>query len=59
MLKMHNLGLDIHHKTVTKELVDAVHSIGQEINCWTVDDPVEAMRVMDCGVDYITTNILE
>lgn len=58
-LKKYNLGLDIHHKAVTKELVDAVHSIGQEVNCWTVDNLEDAARVIDCGVDYITTNILE
>lgn len=59
ILKNNNLGLDIHHETVTKELVDAVHSMGLEVNCWTVDDPKDAARVIACGVDYITTNILE
>lgn len=59
ILKNNNLGLDIHHKTVTKELVDAVHSVGLEVNCWTVDDPQDAARVIRCGVDYITSNILE
>ena len=58
-LKAHSLGLDIHHDAVTPELVEKIHSIGQEINCWTVNTPEDAARVIACGVDYITTNILE
>ena len=58
-LKEHSLGLDIHFPAITDELVEKIHAIGQEINCWTVDDPAEAARVIACGVDYITTNILE
>lgn len=59
MLKANNLGLDIHHETVTRELVDKFHAAGLEVNCWTVDDPKDAARVIACGVDYITSNILE
>lgn len=58
-LEKYNLGLDIKHTAVTSELVKKIHTIGQEINCWTVDDPADAARVIECGVDYITTNILE
>lgn len=58
-LKQNNLGLDIYHKSVTKELVEKFHEAGLEVNCWTVDDPKDAARVISCGVDYITTNILE
>lgn len=58
-LQEYDLGLDIKHIAITAELVEKIHSIGQEVNCWTVDDPVDAARVIGCGVDYITTNILE
>ena len=58
-LKEYSLGLDIRHTEITAELVEKIHAIGQEINCWTVDDPADAARVIACGVDYITTNILE
>lgn len=58
-LKKYELGLDIKFTAITSELVEKIHGIGQEINCWTVDDPAEAARVIECGVDYITTNILE
>lgn len=58
-LKAHNLDLDISHKVLTKELVDACHAEGIKVNVWTVDDPEIANRLIDWGVDYITTNILE
>ena len=32
---------------------------GRKVNCWTVDAPEEARRLVAMGVDYITSNILE
>ena len=58
-LQEYSLGLDIKHTAITAELVKKIHGIGQQINCWTVDSPEDAARVIACGVDYITTNILE
>ena len=59
MLKKEHLDLDIYHKAVTKELVDTCHANGIKVNCWTVDKPEDAERVIACGVDMITSNILE
>ena len=53
------IDLDIQYKGVTKELVDILHENALEINCWTVDDPVVADQLVEWGVDYITSNILE
>ena len=58
-LAEHRLDLDIYYKVLTKELVDALHARGLEVNCWTVDDPEAAKILVDWGVDYITSNILE
>lgn len=58
-LKAHNLDLDISHKVLTKELIDSCHAEGIKVNCWTVDDVEIANRLIDWGVDFITTNILE
>lgn len=58
-LKQYDLDLDIYNPQITKELVDKVHAIGKIVNCWTVDDPIEAARVIACGVDQLTSNILE
>ena len=58
-LRDNNLSLDIRHTAVTAGVVEAVHGIGQEVNCWTVNTLEEAGAVLAAGVDYITTNILE
>jgi len=51
--------LDIYFKEVTKELADDLHAHGLKLNCWTVDNPEDAKRMAECGVDFITSNILE
>ena len=58
-LKRNKLDLDIHYKFITPERVKELHDNGIEVNVWTVDTIEEAQRVTDCGVDYITSNILE
>lgn len=55
--KNHGLdGLDVHYAGVTKELVDAAKASGQKLYVWTVDDPQEAIQLVDMGVAGITTN---
>lgn len=58
-LKRYGFGLDIYYKSLTKEIVDRLHSENIEINCWTVDSKEDGERLADWGVDYITSNILE
>ncbi len=55
----HKLDLDIKHTALTAENVKACHDAGIKVNCWTVDDPADAERLIGYGVDFITTNILE
>ena len=55
----HEMDLDIHYKSLTKELLDVLHANGREVNCWTVDDAQEAEKLVSWGVDYLTSNILE
>jgi glycerophosphoryl diester phosphodiesterase len=50
---------DVWYGAVDKEYVDLLHANGIEINCWTVDREEDAKRLIDAGVDYITSNILE
>ena len=52
------LGLDSYYKVLTQEVIDALHAEGLEVNCWTVDDPEWAEKLVAMGVDYITSNIL-
>lgn len=58
-LKKNNLGLDIDHQLLTREIVDRVHSMGKEVNVWTVNTLEDGQRMVELGVDYITSNILE
>lgn len=58
-LKNYNLGLDIDFHLLTPEMVERVHSLGQEVNVWTVNTKEDGERMIEYGVDYITTNILE
>ena len=59
ILTMNHLDLDIYHRAVTPENVAACHANGIEVNVWTVDTLEDAQRMIDCGVDYITSNIIE
>jgi len=58
-LMKYNLDLDIKYTAVTAELCRKIHDAGKVINTWTVDTLEEGQRVMECGVDFITSNILE
>ena len=58
-LAAYNLDLDISYKTLTEEQVRRVHSLGHTVNVWTVNEAADAERLIEMGVDYITTNILE
>ena len=58
-LVKYDLGLDIKHTAVTEELCRKVHEAGKKVNCWTVDTVEDGRRVIGCGVDFITSNILE
>jgi glycerophosphoryl diester phosphodiesterase len=49
-------GLDVDFAGVTEEFVRAAKAAGQKLYVWTVDDPAEARRLVQLGVDGITTN---
>jgi len=51
--------VDVYFKSLTKDNIQAFHSKGIKVNCWTVDERVDAESLAEWGVDYITTNILE
>ena len=59
MLSKRGMGLDISFGELTETRVRACRSLGVEVNCWTVDRPEDAERLIAWGVDAITTNILE
>ena len=59
LAKDNKLDLDLRHTLVTRELVEKIHSLGLKLNVWTCDDKARAEELIEMGVDFITTNILE
>ena len=53
------IDVDVYYKALTKEIIDMLHDNGLKVNCWTVDDKERAEKLVEWGVDYITSNILE
>ena len=50
-------GLDLAARgPIDREFAKAVHDAGLSLYVWTVDDPAEARRWIEAGVDGITTN---
>ena len=58
-LKKYKLDLDIDSQCVTKELVQTMKGNNIEVNCWVCDDAEDGEKLVECGVDYITSDILE
>ena len=53
------LDLDIKYSGISAAQVEELHRLGRKVNVWTVDDPRSAELLVQMGVDYITSNILE
>ena len=58
-LVANKIDVDVHYKALTKEILGLLHENGLKVNCWTVDNPEHAEQLVEWGVDYITSNILE
>ena len=59
MLLPYKLDLDIAWTVLTREGVELMHQNGIEVNVWNVDEIDLAERLLEWGVDYLTTDILE
>jgi glycerophosphoryl diester phosphodiesterase len=50
-------GLDLHYKfPIDADFVAKVKSVGLKLYVWTVDDPLVAKKLVQAGVDGITTD---
>lgn len=58
-LKQYHMDWDVFYPVLSKEIIDKLHDDGIQINCWIVNEKEDAQRLVDWGVDYITTDILE
>lgn len=59
LCKKYQFGLDSRFDLINEDIIGKWHSLGLKVNAWTVNDKLEAKRLIDLGIDYITTNILE
>lgn len=58
-LTENRLDADIYHKYLTVEQVRTFHENGIKVNVWTCNTEELGEKLVDMGVDFITTNILE
>jgi glycerophosphoryl diester phosphodiesterase len=49
-------GLNFRYKGISQDYVEAVHHSGMKMFAWTVDDPEDAARLIEFGIDGITSN---
>ena len=53
------LNVSSQYDAITSEMVESCNSIGQYVAAWTVNDREEANALIELGVKFITTDILE
>lgn len=59
LLLSNRFDLDIVYTALDRSIIEICHDNGILVNCWTVNELADAQRLVDYGVDFITTNILE
>lgn len=60
LLQKYNMNLDIRYTSMLAPgAIKPFKEAGIEVNVWTVDNPEDAKTLIEAGVDYITSNILE
>jgi glycerophosphoryl diester phosphodiesterase len=55
----YHTDVSVYYRNLTKDMIDLFHSVNVKVGTWTIDNPVDALMMMDWGVDFITSNILE
>ena len=53
------VDIDIDRRVITPALIDTMHNLNVKVNAWTVNEEEEALRLIDMGIDYITTDIFQ
>lgn len=56
-IKASNLdGVNLRHQIINKKLVKKFNRAGKDVWCWTVNDPVDAHKMINAGISVITTD---
>jgi glycerophosphoryl diester phosphodiesterase len=59
LAKKYGVDLDLYYGSLSSDYVKICKENNIKINVWTVDKESDAVNLIDMGVDYITSNILE
>lgn len=59
ILSEHHLDIDTEFTAVTADSVQKFHEAGIKVNVWTPDSIEDGGKMINYGVDFITSNILE
>jgi len=59
MEKLQCVALHCNYRELTRELAASIHAAGYAVLCWTVNDPAEARKLFDWGVDCVVTDRLD
>ena len=59
VLLQNNFDVDVFYKHLSQEQAKLLKSKGIGINVWTCDTAEMGEKMVEFGVDYITSNILE
>jgi glycerophosphoryl diester phosphodiesterase len=51
-------GVSMNREFLSEEIARFIRENGLQVFCWTVDDPEEARRLVEMGVDGIISNSL-
>lgn len=59
ILLQNKLDIDINYQELNEERIRKFHDNKIIVNAWTINEKEVALKMIDWGIDYITTNILE
>ena len=58
-LAEYKFDLDIYYRLASPDFIKACHEKGIKVNVWTVDEIPDAEALIEAGIDFITSNIIE
>ncbi len=53
------VAIDVSHRHVDAELIAQAHALGLKVLSYTVNDPLRARMLLDCGLDGLITDAID